>query len=62
MPNQNNLQAIGDAIKDHQYGTDSGNTWGSDLEFDPATGKFKQVPKGTGTGDGVMIMGDGFAA
>lgn len=55
--NDNNLQQIGNAIKEHQY---EGN-WGSDLEFDPATGEFKQVPKGTGTGDGVMIMEDGFA-
>ena len=53
-----NLKTIGEIIQVHQYG----QTWASDLEFDPVTGEFKQVPRGTGTGDGVMITTDGFAA
>lgn len=51
------LEQIGETIKEHQHQKD----WGTDLEFDPITGEFKQVPKGTGTDDGIMITDDGFA-
>lgn len=55
----NSLQNVGNVIQDIQYA--DGNTYGQELEFDPVTGTFKVVQKGTGTGDGAAINDDGFA-
>ncbi len=47
----NDLEKLGEEIKAQSY---EGSTM-MDLVFDPITGDFKQVPKGTKTGPGEVV-------
>lgn len=46
------LKALGDAIREQNQNQGSAMT---ELVFDPMTGEFKQVPKGTATGPGQVV-------
>lgn len=43
-------ESLGEGVKDMRQGRTM-----TDLVFDPVTGEFKQVPKGTQTGPGDVV-------
>lgn len=46
------LNKLGESVRDQGINQESALT---DLVFDPSTGEFKQVPKGTKTGPGDVV-------